>query len=348
MSKSKKEVISYDRMKIFTGLVDRKLPDMFMNKVILDEEMDLSQWDQLSQTCIRIGRDQGLLAAWDAVIKEDGVNHVLITGRPYVGKTSMGLSLAKAISEKYNQLFDERNCLGGRAVVLTPELITKIFSHVEEFKHFIIFIDEIQHAFNRMRATAQANVEANNFYDTIRKMGIHTISTAPTRHGVDRNIVEEKILWWIHCYFKDQEKKTVKAIVYFNACSESGQTWDFVEVERLTFDWIDSKLYYKVTEQISIQKIFNVDGLEDYKTSRKRIQKDAKESRLEEQIQLIMKTNLNRDKKAFKLLKLGLPVSGVVAHTHLGSGRVRKIKAMIQQGKKLKDIDSKKKKIKGG
>lgn len=346
--KSRTNAISYDRLQVFEGLVDRKLPDMFMNKVIIDEEYDISQWDQLSQMCIRIGREEGLLAAWDKVIEEDGVNHVLITGRPYVGKTSMGLSLAVAISEKYNQMFDERNCLGGRAVVLTPELIKEVFEHIEDFTNFIIFIDEIQHAFNRMRATAEINVEANKFYDAIRKMGIHTISTAPTRHGVDRSIVEEKILWWIHCYFKDKRKKIVKAIVYFNACSESGQTWDFVEVERLTFDWVDPNLYWKVTEQISHEKIFNVAGLENYREERKKYEKKGKESKLEEKIQKIMRTNLSRDKKAFQLLNLGLPIASVEAHTQLSYTRVKRIKAMKQQGKKLKDIVIVDKRLKGG
>ena len=74
---SKQKPISYDRMEIFTGLVDRKLPEMFVNKVIVDEEFDLGQWDQLSQNCIRIAREEGFLAAWEYVIDEDGVNHVL-------------------------------------------------------------------------------------------------------------------------------------------------------------------------------------------------------------------------------------------------------------------------------
>ena len=128
---------TYDRLEVFKGLVDRKLPDMFKNKVVVDEEMSLGQWDQLSQNCIRIGRTEGFLAAWDYVISEDGVNHVLITGRPYVGKTTMGLKLAQMISQEYDQIFDERNCLGGRAVVLTPELIKIVFSHITNFKNFI-------------------------------------------------------------------------------------------------------------------------------------------------------------------------------------------------------------------
>jgi len=329
---------TYDRLEVFKGLVDRKLPDIFKNKVVIDEEMSLGQWDQLSQNCIRIGRTEGFLAAWDYVISEDGVNHVLITGRPYVGKTTMGLKVAQMVSKQYNQIFDERNCLGGRAVVLTPELIKVVFSHIKNFNNFIIFIDEIQHAFNRMRATAESNVEANKFYDAIRKMGIHTISTAPSRSGVDRNIVEEKILWWIHCYSKNKKKKTVEAIIYFNACSESGQTWDFVEVERISFDWVDSKLYFKVTEQISLDKIFNVAGLETYKDERKSIERKGKESKLSKEIQAIMRKNMSKDKKAYLLLNLGIPISDVQAHTHLTYTRVKEVKAQIQQGKILKDI----------
>ena len=339
--------VKYDRMEVFKGLVDRKLPDMFMNKVIIDEEFDLNQWDQLSQNCIRIGREEGFLAAWDFVISEDGVNHVLITGRPYVGKTTMGLKICRVISEKHDQIFDERNCLGGRAVVLTPELIKDMFDHIEDFKNFIIFIDEIQHAFNRMRATAESNVEANKFYDAIRKMGIHTISTAPTRHGVDRNIVEEKILWWIHCFERDKNAKTVTAIVYFNACSESGQTWDFVEVERLTFDWVDSKLYFKVTEQISLDKIYDVAGLETYKSERKTIEKKAKEKKINEQIQKIMRSTKTYDRKAYCLLKLGEPISSVQSLTQLSYERVKWVEGQIKIGREEKEIrfrDKRKKK----
>ena len=79
----------------------------------------------------------------------------------------------------------------------------------------------------------------------------------------------------------------------------------------------------------------------------KAIEKKAKEKKINEQIQKIMRSTKTYDRKAYCLLKLGEPISSVQSLTQLSYERVKWVEGQIKIGREEKEIrfrDKRKKK----
>ncbi|MFX0065382.1 MAG: hypothetical protein ACFFC7_24695 [Candidatus Hermodarchaeota archaeon] len=334
------DVDKFDLFSLFDDIIDVDLPDYFENKVIpFDDEEDLWKWDDLSQESIAIGRKYGFRRAYQHLLNENSVNHIFFSGRPYVGKTTAGLSLAVQLSKEYGQVFDERNCLGGRAVVLTIELTKAQFPHIEDFDQSIIFLDEMQHAFHRKRAISTANVEANKFFDSVRKLGVNTISTAPNIKSIDADIADDKLHWKIHCYGRVKGQRLVKANIYFNACDKSGTEWDWIFVQNVLFRWVNSKLYWAVTKKISKDKMYSVDGLDNFADEQRRIEYDARERQKNEIVDKVMQQPISLERKAYQLFKSGqFSISDIEGIVGLTNRKVKRVQGLIRAGVPEKEI----------
>lgn len=328
------DVNKFNLFSVFDDITELDVPDYFENVVFSpDEDAELWKWDDLSQESIAIGRKYGFRRAYQHLLDENSVNHILFSGRPYVGKTTAGLSLGVQLSKEYGQIFDERNCLGGRAIVLTIELTRAQFPHIDDFDKAIIFMDEMQHAFHRKRGISTANVEANKFFDSVRKLGVNTISTSPNIKSIDKDIADDKLHWKIHCYGRVKGKPLVKANIYFNACDKSGTEWDWIFVQNVLFRWVNSKLYWAVTKKISSDKMYAVDGLETFAEEQRRIEYDARERQKDEVVDEIMQQAICLERKAYQLFKSKLfTIADIQGISGLSYQKVKWVEGQIRQG----------------
>lgn len=219
--------------------------------------IDLKKWDWISQQILRMGE---FYKAVEWLIDNFFDADIVITGTKGLGKTSVMITLAVMFSKRRGVNFTvKRNVKTGRIVILTPELISDDFDEYE-----IIAIDELQHAFNKMRATSTANVEANRFMDLKRKWKLNVIGTMPRITSVDKDLVNEKIVFWINCWYISKKRRIVKTIIHVNLSSKDGKYRDFIKLGEKTFPFCDSKLYEAATLKWSKEQT-DVRNLEDIK-----------------------------------------------------------------------------------
>ena len=249
--------IKWKREPYLTKYQRRELADQYgvLKTKTIRPRIDYKKWDWISQQILRIGE---FYKAVEWLIDNFFDADIVITGTKGLGKTSVMITLAVKFSKRRGVTFTvKRNLKTGRIVILTPELITDDFDEYE-----IIAIDELQHAFHKMRATSTANVEAHRFMDLKRKWKLNIIGTMPRISSVDKDLVNEKIVFWINCWYISKKRKIVKTIVHVNLSSKDGKYRDFIKLGEMTFPFCDSKLYEDATLKWSREQT-DVRNLED-------------------------------------------------------------------------------------
>ena len=228
----------------------------------IDPHIDFKKWDWVSQQILRIG---SYYEAWDWLIDNFYDADTVVTGRKGSGKSSVMYRIAIDKSQERNVPFTvKHNVKTGRNIILTPELISS-----EYVPYSVLTVDELQHAFHKMRSSSSANVEANRFMDLKRKWKINLIGTMPNISSVDKDLVNEKIVFWINCWKNLKRKKTVRAIVWVNLTSRDGKFRDFVKLEEMEFDWCPTPLFMSATKKWEDEH-GDVMNLEDFKAKLKR------------------------------------------------------------------------------
>lgn len=262
----------------------------------IDPHIDFKKWDWVSQQILRIGK---YYPAWDWLIDNFYDADTVITGRKGTAKTSLMLRIGEDKSLQRNVPFSvKHNVLTGRNVILTPELISSDY-----VPYSVITIDELQHAFHKMRSTSSANVEANRFMDLKRKWKLNVVGTMPNILSVDKDLINEKIVFWINCWRNLKRKRQIKAIIWVNLTSRDGKFRDFVKLEEKTFDYCSTSLYHTATR--AWEKVHgDVMSLEDFKLKLKREvdnrQKLEKSRRVRD---ILSYTFLSDEEKCYLLLE---------------------------------------------
>lgn len=261
--------------------------------------IDYKRWDWISQQILRIG---GFYGAVEWLIDNSFDADIVITGTKGLGKTSVMITLSVKFSKRRGVNFTvKRNLKTGRIVILTPELITDDFDEYE-----IIAIDELQHAFHKMRATSTANVEANRFMDLKRKWKLNIIGTMPRITSVDKDLVNEKIVFWINCWYISKKRKIVKTIVHVNLSSKDGKYRDFIKLGEMTFPFCDREIYEAATLKWDKEQT-DVRNLEDIKQRLARQIKIKRTKQTREDIQKIVAYKfLTLEEKCYLFLDMEL------------------------------------------
>lgn len=290
----------------------RSLDYEIMQNQEIDPHIDFKKWDWVSQQILRIG---SFYPAWDWLIDNYYDADTVVTGRKGSGKSSVMFRIAVDKSLQRNVPFTvKHNIHTGRNIILTPELISSDY-----VPYSLITVDELQHAFNKMRATSSANVEANRFMDLKRKWKLNLLGTMPNISSVDKDLVNEKIVFWINCWKNLKRKQQVKTIIWVNLSSRDGKFRDFVKLEEKTFDWSPKPLFLSATRKWE-KEHGDVMNLEDFKAKLKRtVDAKQKVERNRKVRDILSFTFLTDEEKCYLLLDEN--VQKVKIERHLNKGK---------------------------
>ena len=201
-----------------------------------------SKYSQLSEIYLTYGALIGTLKA-----KAEGFLPIsLFTGSPSIGKTTVALWFTHWLAKKFRKPFDADRCfLIGRNEFLLAEEVEVRFEPND-----IIFIDEIQHMFNRYRAVSTQNIEFIRFLDSCRKYGIGAIiATTPRFGSSDPNFRSELVQLWFHVNKKDKIKKKSRCFLNINTETADGRELDYEKFGNLWLRWIQVEIYKKSVEE---------------------------------------------------------------------------------------------------
>jgi len=290
------ETIRWDRTKIIQDY-KRKTRHKVFEQVIINPIFDFNKWDEVSAKILNIG---DYYDCWNWLIDHYYDADTVITGRKGSGKTSVTLRIGYDKSKQKDVSFTvKKNVLLGRKVDLTPELISDDF---EEYQ--VIAIEELQHAFHKMRSTTTANVEANRFMDLKRKFKLNVIGNMPKITSVDKDLVNEKIVFWINCWKNSKRKKEVHTIIHVNVQSRDGKYSDFIKLEERIFPYAPKALYEKATKKWG-QKMTDVRELEDFRKAQLRRIELKQQQQKRKRVQEIVHSSLTDNEKGYLLLDMG-------------------------------------------
>lgn len=287
------ETIRWNRNQIITDYKRRQRHQVF-ERATYDPYFDLSKWDDVSGIILSIG---DFYECWDWLIENFYDADVVITGRKGSGKTTVMLRIGLDKSRQKDVSFTvNKNVLLGRIVVLTPELISDDFDEYQ-----VLGIDELQHAFHKMRSSSTANVEANRFMDLKRKWKLNVVGTMPKITSVDKDLVNEKIVFWINCWKNDKRKKEVHVIIHVNVESRDGKFSDFIKLEERVFPYAPKALYEKATKKWK-EKMSDARSLEDIKKVIQRKMELKEQRQRRKRIAEILSSSLTVNEKGYLLL----------------------------------------------
>lgn len=294
----KKITFENDTNYLYHLIEQNYLPDVLAPK---DYHMLDTKYSQLSQIYMTYGALIGLLKA-----KAEGfLPIVLFTGSPSIGKTSVALWLTTWLSSKLGKPFNPDRCfLIGRNEYLLAEEVETRFEPND-----IIFIDEIQHMFNRYRVVSDQNVEFIKFLDSCRKYGIGAvISTTPRFGSSDPNYRSELVQLWFHVNFKDAKKKKSRCFLNINTETADGRELDYEKFGNLWFKWCREDIY-KMSVDLAQKEIYQAGSIEkeNIREKKERLKKEMAKRRVMLQISdVILDNSLDLDDKISSLLDLGV------------------------------------------
>ncbi|MFX1476629.1 MAG: hypothetical protein ACFFCI_00725 [Promethearchaeota archaeon] len=248
----------WDRQQLINNL-HRPLRYAVVQPKTISPLKNIKKWDWVSQQILLIG---DYYFAWDWLIEHEKDADTVLTGRKGNGKTTTCLRIALDKSRQKQAPFNVKNNVHiGRNIHLVAELIGDDYP-----EHSVLVLDEMQHYIHKMRPTSTANVEANKFMDTKRKIKLNVIGTMPHITSVDKDMVNEKIVFWINCWKSDEVKRQVHTVIWVNLTSKDGKFRDFVRFQEKIFRWAPTPLYLKATAKWH-KKIHGIENLEDYQKS---------------------------------------------------------------------------------
>ena len=297
----------------------------------VDPHIDFKRWDWVSQQILRIG---SFYPAWDWLIDNFYDADTCITGRKGTAKTSLMIKISQDKSIQRDVSYTvKHNIKTGRNIILTPELISS-----EYVPYSVISVDELQHAFNKMRSTSAANVEANRFMDLKRKWKINMVGTMPNISSVDKDLVNEKIVFWINCWKNLKRKRQIKTIIWVNLTSRDGKFRDFVKLEEKTFDYCPTPLYKAATKMWE-KEHGDVMNLEDFKLKLKReVDAKQKRERLRRIREVVEYSFLTPEEKCYLLLEEDIPKVKIESYLSKTKNWVYKREGEIEMNPRLVEL----------
>ncbi len=272
------------------------LPDILAPK---EWQMSDSKYSQLSQIYLTYGALIGTLKA-----KAEGFLPIsLFTGSPSIGKTTVALWFAHWLAGKFGQPFNPDRCfLIGRNEFLLAEEVEVRFEPND-----IIFIDEIQHMFNRYRTVSTQNIEFIRFLDSCRKYGIGAvIATTPRFGSSDPNFRSELVQLWFHVNMKDPVKKKSRCFLNINTETADGRELDYEKFGNLWLKWTKLDIYERSVDEAQ-KKIYKGGSMErdDVREKKVQLKKALEEKRQMIQISdIILDNSLSLDEKIEGLITL--------------------------------------------